>query len=103
MAGREVSEAEIQRIERAAGVRNSGESRSEDAHAASIQERQRLRAALDHTLSQLEHANEVVGKDVPEWVDGWAERNGLEVTRSEFAPPGQLFIVGTISVRKPRW
>lgn len=75
----------------------------EQTFGESVRERQRLRAALDHTLGQLEHASEVVGKEVPAWVDAWAERNGLDVTRSEFAPAGQIFIVGTIAVTEPRW
>ncbi len=61
MAGREISEAEIQRIERAAGARNSGESRSEDAHAATKPQSPMLRdEAIDWLLARLDDAPRAV-------------------------------------------
>lgn len=71
--------------------------------AANLRERQRLRDNLDFTLGRVENATEIVGKEIPGWVEDWAERNGLDVRRSSFAPPGKLYIVGAVPVERRPW
>lgn len=56
------------------------------------------RQALDQALAQIEDAREIVGQHVPLWAQEWAEKNGLEVRETSFAPPGKLFLVGAFPV-----
>jgi hypothetical protein len=53
---------------------------------------------LDETLAEMEDATTVVGQWIPSSVRIWAERNGLTVRETRFAPPDRIYIVGAVPV-----
>ena len=57
-----------------------------------------LRERLNETLARVEAPEKLVGRDIPLAAAEWAERNGLEVVRTEFAPDGRLYIFGAVPV-----
>ena len=57
-----------------------------------------LTRRLDETFASVEAPTKLVGYTIPDEAREWAEENGLEVQQSDFAPRGQLFIIGAVPV-----
>lgn len=56
---------------------------------------------LDRALEQVDAPTALVGRVIPSKAREWAESRGLEVRVSEFAPRGDLFIIGALPVGFP--
>jgi hypothetical protein len=53
---------------------------------------------LNEALACVVDPQKLVGKTVPRAAEEWGELNGLDVARSDFAPPGYLYIIGAVPV-----